>query len=230
MRQCSSDQGGGYLFTVSVGAFPVGLNYYSLMLPSVLLTAMADVTIDFVTDVTYDTVKRLKWASRYPLLPASLYTTTFTILHTPLLKSGRPAQKRSTITTRSISSSGTFDFARLVAPDDISEPPEPSRAWRSPFLTTPAVDPCEARPVATPTHVEPHRRPCNRDPYAPGSYAPPPSSSFFMPDPAVSALRESPRNASYGETSWTLYAPTRGFRPAARISIGGDNNAGHKDL
>jgi hypothetical protein len=27
---------------------------------------MADVTIDFVTDVTYDTVKRLKMASNYP--------------------------------------------------------------------------------------------------------------------------------------------------------------------
>jgi hypothetical protein len=36
------------------------------MLPCVLLTAMADVTIDFVTDVTYDTVKRLKMASNYP--------------------------------------------------------------------------------------------------------------------------------------------------------------------
>jgi hypothetical protein len=61
MRQCSLDQGGGCLFTVfSLGASPVGLNYYSLLLPSVLLTAMEDVTIDFVTDVTYDTVKRLK--------------------------------------------------------------------------------------------------------------------------------------------------------------------------
>ena len=61
MRQCSSDQGGGCLFTVSsLGASPVGLNYYSLMLPSVLLTAMADVTSDFLADVTYDTVKRLK--------------------------------------------------------------------------------------------------------------------------------------------------------------------------
>ena len=38
----------------------------TLMLPSVLLTAMADVTIDFVTDVTYDTVKRLKRANSYP--------------------------------------------------------------------------------------------------------------------------------------------------------------------
>jgi hypothetical protein len=67
MRQCSLDQGGGYLFTVSsLGASPGGLNYYSLMLPSVLLTAMADVTIDFVTDVTYDTVKRLKRATSYP--------------------------------------------------------------------------------------------------------------------------------------------------------------------
>jgi hypothetical protein len=36
------------------------------MLPSVLLTGMADVTIDFVTDVTYDTVKILKRASSYP--------------------------------------------------------------------------------------------------------------------------------------------------------------------
>jgi hypothetical protein len=36
------------------------------MLPSVLLTAMEDVTIDFMTDVTYDTVKRLKRATSYP--------------------------------------------------------------------------------------------------------------------------------------------------------------------
>jgi hypothetical protein len=36
------------------------------MLPSVLLTAIADVRIDFVTDFTYDTVKRLKSASSYP--------------------------------------------------------------------------------------------------------------------------------------------------------------------
>jgi hypothetical protein len=48
-----------------------------------------------------------------------------------------------------------------------------------------------------------------------------------MPDPAMSALRESPRTASYGET---LYAPTGGFRPAARIGIGGDNSVGHNDL
>jgi hypothetical protein len=61
MRQCSLDQCGGCLFTVSfLRASPVGLNYYSLMLPSVLLTAMADVTFDFVIDVTYVTVKRLK--------------------------------------------------------------------------------------------------------------------------------------------------------------------------
>jgi hypothetical protein len=33
--------GGGFLFTVSsLGASPVGLNYYSLMLPRVLLTAI----------------------------------------------------------------------------------------------------------------------------------------------------------------------------------------------
>jgi hypothetical protein len=61
MRQCSLAQGGGCLFSISsLGASPVGLKYYSLILPSVLLTPMADVTIDFVTDVTYDTVKRLK--------------------------------------------------------------------------------------------------------------------------------------------------------------------------
>jgi hypothetical protein len=67
MRQCSLDQGGGCLFTASsLGASPVGLNYYSLLLPSVLLTAMADVTIGFGTDVTYDTVKRLKRATSYP--------------------------------------------------------------------------------------------------------------------------------------------------------------------
>jgi hypothetical protein len=61
MSQCSLDQGGGCLFSgSSLGASPGGLNYYSLMLPSVLLTVMADVTIYFLTDVTYDTVKRLK--------------------------------------------------------------------------------------------------------------------------------------------------------------------------
>jgi hypothetical protein len=61
MSQCSLDQGGGCFFSgSSLGASPGGLNYYSLMLQSVLLTAMADVTIDFLTDVTYDTVKRLK--------------------------------------------------------------------------------------------------------------------------------------------------------------------------
>jgi hypothetical protein len=71
MRQCSLDQGGGCLFTASsLGASPVGLNYYSLLLPRVLLTAMADVTIDFVTDVTYDTVKRLKRHLAIPPLPA----------------------------------------------------------------------------------------------------------------------------------------------------------------
>jgi hypothetical protein len=42
------------------------------MLPSVLLTAMADVTIDFVTDVTYETVKRLKRAASYPPLTGVL--------------------------------------------------------------------------------------------------------------------------------------------------------------
>jgi hypothetical protein len=68
MRQCCLDQGGGCLFTISsLGASPVGLYYYSLLLPSVLLTAMADVTIDFVTDVTYDTVKRLKRHLAIPL-------------------------------------------------------------------------------------------------------------------------------------------------------------------
>jgi hypothetical protein len=71
MRKYSLDQGGGCHFTISsLGASPVGLSYYSLMLPSVLLTAMADVTIDFVTDVTYDTVKRLKRVSSYPCFPA----------------------------------------------------------------------------------------------------------------------------------------------------------------
>jgi hypothetical protein len=57
----SLDQGGGCLFSASsLGASPVGLNNYSSMLPSVLLTAVADVTIDFLTDVTCDTVRRLK--------------------------------------------------------------------------------------------------------------------------------------------------------------------------
>jgi hypothetical protein len=61
MRQCNLDQGGGYLLTIySQEASPVGLNYYSLTLPSVLLTAMEDVTIEFVTDVTFDAVKRLE--------------------------------------------------------------------------------------------------------------------------------------------------------------------------
>jgi hypothetical protein len=62
MRQCSLYQkSGGCLFTVpSLGASPVELNYYSLMLPSVLLTAMANFTIEFVKYVTYDTFKRLK--------------------------------------------------------------------------------------------------------------------------------------------------------------------------
>jgi hypothetical protein len=67
MRQCSSDQGGGCLFTVSaLGASPVGLNYYSLVQPSVILTARADVTSDFLAGVIYDTAKRLKTASSYP--------------------------------------------------------------------------------------------------------------------------------------------------------------------
>jgi hypothetical protein len=61
MRQCSLTQGGGCVFSISsLGASPVGLEYYYLILPSVLLTAMADVTIDFVTDVIYNTAKRLK--------------------------------------------------------------------------------------------------------------------------------------------------------------------------
>jgi hypothetical protein len=95
--------------------------------------------------------------------------------------SGRPAQTSSTNTTRSIPSSGTFDFARLVAPHDTAESPEPSRARRNPFLTTPAVDSCAARPVAMPTHVEPHGRPCNCYPYTLGSSALPPSSSLSCP-------------------------------------------------
>jgi hypothetical protein len=48
-----------------------------------------------------------------------------------------------------------------------------------------------------------------------------------MPDPAMSALCEYPRTASYGETS---YASTGGFRPTARIGIGKDNNVGLQDL
>jgi hypothetical protein len=50
----------------ALGASPVGLNYYSLVLPSVLLTARADVTSDFLAGVIYDTAKRLKEASSYP--------------------------------------------------------------------------------------------------------------------------------------------------------------------
>jgi hypothetical protein len=78
MRQCSLDQGGGCLFTISsLGASPGGLNYCSLLLPSVLLTAIADVTIDFVTDVTYDTVtvtlKRLKMHLAIPLTGILIY-------------------------------------------------------------------------------------------------------------------------------------------------------------
>jgi hypothetical protein len=41
------------------------------MLPSVLLTAIADVTIDFLTDVTSDTVKKLK---RHPAIPPYRHT------------------------------------------------------------------------------------------------------------------------------------------------------------
>jgi hypothetical protein len=37
------------------------------MLPSVLLTAMADVTINFMTDVTDDTIKRLQKHLAIPL-------------------------------------------------------------------------------------------------------------------------------------------------------------------
>jgi hypothetical protein len=83
MRQCSSDQDGACLFTVStLGASPVGLNYYSLVLPSVLLTARADVTKDFLAGVIYDTAKRLKKASSYPpyhdiLLYNNIHYTTY---------------------------------------------------------------------------------------------------------------------------------------------------------
>jgi hypothetical protein len=67
MRKCSSDQGGGCFFTVSaLGSSPVGLNYYSLVLSSVLLTARADVTSDLLADVIYDTAKRFNKASSYP--------------------------------------------------------------------------------------------------------------------------------------------------------------------
>jgi hypothetical protein len=84
MRQCSSDQGGGCLFTVSsLGASPVGLNYYSLMLPSVLLTAMADVTSDFLADVTYDTVKRLKRHLAIPLTGILLYNNIHDTTYPP---------------------------------------------------------------------------------------------------------------------------------------------------
>jgi hypothetical protein len=66
-----------------MGASPVGLNYYSLMLPSVLLTAMADDSIDFLADVTSDTVEGLKRHLAIPLtgmLNIQQYTTTFTTL------------------------------------------------------------------------------------------------------------------------------------------------------
>jgi hypothetical protein len=46
---------------------PVGLNYYFLMLPNVLLTSTVDVTIEFLTDITYDTVKRFKRHLAIPL-------------------------------------------------------------------------------------------------------------------------------------------------------------------
>jgi hypothetical protein len=47
------------LYCILPGSIP-RLHYYSLMLPSFLQTSMAGGTIDFLTDVTYDTVKRLK--------------------------------------------------------------------------------------------------------------------------------------------------------------------------
>jgi hypothetical protein len=59
MRQCDPDQGRCCLFTLfSLGASPVRLNYYSVVLPSVLLTARADTTSDFFADFIYDTAKR----------------------------------------------------------------------------------------------------------------------------------------------------------------------------
>jgi hypothetical protein len=67
MRQCDPDQCGFCLFTLSsLEASPVRLNYYSVVLPSVLLTARADVTSDFFADVIYDTAKRFKKASSFP--------------------------------------------------------------------------------------------------------------------------------------------------------------------
>jgi hypothetical protein len=65
----------------ALGASPVGLNYYSLVLPSVLLTARADVTSDFLAGVIYDNAKRLKRHLAIPLTTTFYYTTTFTILH-----------------------------------------------------------------------------------------------------------------------------------------------------
>jgi hypothetical protein len=73
MRQCSLDQGGGCLFTVSsLEASPVGLNFYSLMLPSILLTAMAGGTVEFLTDITNDTVKRYISVSSLGASPGGL--------------------------------------------------------------------------------------------------------------------------------------------------------------
>jgi hypothetical protein len=72
MRECSLDQGGvASLLSPPLEHPPVGLNYYSLMLPSVLLTATADVIIDFMTEVKYDTVKRLK--RHLAILPLPAY-------------------------------------------------------------------------------------------------------------------------------------------------------------
>jgi hypothetical protein len=45
------------------------------MLPSVQRTAMADVTLDFLLDVTYGTVKRLEMAASYALTGIVLYDT-----------------------------------------------------------------------------------------------------------------------------------------------------------
>jgi hypothetical protein len=77
----------GCLFIVSIlESSPVGLYYYSLVLPSVLLTAMEDFTIDFLADVTYDTVTRLKRQLAIPLTGIlqydNIHDTTYCMMFT----------------------------------------------------------------------------------------------------------------------------------------------------
>jgi hypothetical protein len=108
-------QGEGFLFTVSaLGASPVGLNYYYLVLPSVLMTARADVTSDFLARVIYDSSKRLKKASSYPpyheiLLYDNIHYTTC-----PPHQVGATRPDKVEECNPSGPSSGKFGFPRRV--------------------------------------------------------------------------------------------------------------------